>query len=92
MKFGCHAALISVLLILDSVSVGAARFLNVTTTAAEKGNSIVECWQFENPFTTSTQPGVQGTSTTSLGLLSNGTYSIVPAGTNGGAHNAPAPQ
>ena len=92
MNFGCHAAIISVLLILPSISVGAARFPNVTTTAAENGNSVVECWQFEDPFTTSTQPGVQGTSSTRLGNLLSGTYSIVPAGTNGGPHNAPAPQ
>lgn len=70
----------------------AATYLNLTTTAAVNQSSMIECWQLASPFTTSKENGTQGTLTTSLGNLANGTYSIVAAGTNGGAHVAPTVQ
>ena len=84
--------LIAFLILLQSVSVSATTHLNLTTTAAANGKSTLECWQLSNPFTTSGQPGTIGSMTTNLGSLANATYSIVPAGTDSGAHNAPTVQ
>ena len=70
----------------------AATYLNLSTTSAVNQSSTIECWQLASPFTTSKANGTQGTLTTSLGNLANGTYSIVAAGTNEGAHVAPAVQ
>ena len=82
---------VSCLLWLSKVAL-AATYLNLTTTAAVNQSSTIEYWQLASPFTTSQERGTQGTLTTSLGNLANGTYNIVAPGTNGGAHVAPAVQ
>ena len=82
---------VPVLLQLSS-GVSACRYLNLTTTAARNNQSTIECWRLANPFKVSTEKGTSGTQTVSLGGLANGSYSIVPAGTNDGAHVAPANQ
>ena len=71
---------------------GAVKHLNVTATAAKNDKSVIECWQLSAPITVSSQPGTQGSSASFLGDTSNITYNIIPANTNGGAHNAPSPQ
>lgn len=73
-------------------AVTADKYFNVTTTAAKNGKSIIQCWQLLDPITVSNQPGTQGSSAAFLGDTANLTYSVIPAGTNGGAHTAPAPQ
>ena len=75
---------------MDAAS--AAKHLNVTVTAAESGNSVIQCWQLSAPLITSTQSGTQGSMVAQLGNLSNATYSSIPGGTNGGLHVAPYPQ
>lgn len=83
---------IFILIPLSSVRVFATRYLNLTTTAAVNNKSTLQCWQLSTPFTTSTQPGTVGSMAIQLGGLANATYSIIPAGTNSGAHNTPAVQ
>lgn len=84
-------ASVSCLLWLPELAL-AATYLNLTTTAAANQSSTIECWQLASPFTISEQRGAQGSLTTPLGDLANGTYDIIPAGTNGGAHVPPAVQ
>lgn len=79
-------------LLLLTEAASAAKHLNITVTGAAFGNSVIQCWQLSAPLITSTQPGTQGSMVAQLGDLSNATYSIIPAGTNGGAHTAPYPQ
>ena len=68
------------------------KYFNVTTTAAKNNKSVIQCWQISAPITVSSQPGTQGSSVAFLGDTANITYSVIPANTNGGLHNAPAPQ
>ncbi|GAW19600.1 hypothetical protein ANO14919_090880 [Xylariales sp. No.14919] len=66
--------------------------LNVTAISARDGSSTLECWQMNEPFDTSTQPGISGTAQVSLGAASSLTYSIIPPNFDGGIHNAPENQ
>ncbi|KAL2014814.1 hypothetical protein VTN00DRAFT_2339 [Thermoascus crustaceus] len=66
--------------------------LNVTTVAARNNISTLECWALQPGFIRSTQPGTIGSAMTPMGLLGNGSYSILPPRFNGGRHNAPAKQ
>ena len=84
-------AVIALLLVLTEVT-SAVKYLNITATDGSFGHSVIQCWQLSAPFATSTQNGTQGSMVAQLGDLSNATYSIIPAGTNGGAHVAPYPQ
>ena len=77
-------------LLLSSATAMAAEHLNMSTTAAKNGVSVIQCWQLKAPFA-SVPLEANGASllTTSLGNLANGSYSILPAGTNLGKHVAP---
>ena len=83
----------SLLLSLLLVPFTAAQtYLNVTTASAANGNSTIECWQLSTPAKSSAQNGLAGVISLPLGDLGNATYSIIPAGFDGGLHNAPAVQ
>ncbi|KAI3335449.1 hypothetical protein F4824DRAFT_501077 [Ustulina deusta] len=66
--------------------------LNVTAISARDGSSTLECWQMDQPFDTSTEPGISGTTQVSLGTASSLAYSIIPPDFDGGVHNAPENQ
>ncbi|KAI0097212.1 hypothetical protein GGR51DRAFT_566758 [Nemania sp. FL0031] len=66
--------------------------LNVTAIGARDGSSTLECWQMDQPFNTSTQPGTSGSAMASLGNVSTISYSILPSQFDGGIHNAPQNQ
>lgn len=66
--------------------------LNVTALGAANGQSRFECWELDAPFVSSTQPGVVGSHTTSLGNVTNITYNVVPAGYDSEPHTAPSHQ
>ncbi|XXH00146.1 replication factor C subunit 4 [Hypoxylon texense] len=65
---------------------------NVTALSAQNGSSILQCWQMDKPFETSSQPGTTGTSLLMLSDVSNLTYGIIPPNFDGGVHNAPQVQ
>ncbi|KAI4860541.1 hypothetical protein F4820DRAFT_461604 [Hypoxylon rubiginosum] len=65
---------------------------NVTAVSAQNGSSILQCWQMDKPFETSSQPGTTGTSLLMLSDVSNLTYGIIPPNSDGGWHNAPKVQ
>ncbi|KAI1492635.1 hypothetical protein F5X96DRAFT_625449 [Biscogniauxia mediterranea] len=66
--------------------------LNVTAIGAHAGRSRFECWEVSVPFVSSSQSGISGTQTTSLGDVSNMTYNVIPAGYQSGFHTAPVKQ
>ncbi|EAW25063.1 uncharacterized protein NFIA_105510 [Aspergillus fischeri NRRL 181] len=67
--------------------------LNITVIGARNNQSILECWSLEPGFASSTQPGIAGSASLSLGPVGdNATYTIVPAQLDGGIHNAPVRQ
>ncbi|KAI3322019.1 hypothetical protein HD806DRAFT_536491 [Xylariaceae sp. AK1471] len=66
--------------------------LNVTAIGARGGSSTLECWQMDQPFNTSTQPGISGSADTTLGSVSSLSYTIIPSQFDGGLHNAPQNQ
>ncbi|GAQ08208.1 hypothetical protein ALT_5529 [Aspergillus lentulus] len=67
--------------------------LNITVIGARNNLSTLECWSLEPGFTSSTQPGIAGSASLSLGPVGdNATYTIVPARLDGGIHNAPVRQ
>jgi len=66
--------------------------LNITTLAAVDGSSTLECWQLNAPTIASTEPGTVGLMATALGTAGDVTYKVIPAGYDGGLHNAPAVQ
>ncbi|KAI1295734.1 hypothetical protein F5Y03DRAFT_371717 [Xylaria venustula] len=66
--------------------------LNITAVTASNGSSILECWQLDQPFTTSTEPGISGTALLSLGDVSSLSYTMLPPHFDGGVHNAPRNQ
>ena len=80
------------LLLVPSIAVSATTHINLTTTAAENGMSVLQCWQLDAPFVTSTEKGTAGSMVAQLGNLANASYSIIPAGSNHGNHVAPAVQ
>ncbi|KAK8102378.1 hypothetical protein PG984_015524 [Apiospora sp. TS-2023a] len=64
--------------------------LNITAvTTNGTGASIFECWSLRAPLKGSTQPGTVGAVSSFLGDVANMTYSVQPAGFNGGNHNTP---
>lgn len=79
------------LLLIPKIAVFATSHVNLTTTAAENGMSVLQCWQLDAPFTTSTEKGTAGAMVAQLGNLANASYSIIPAG-SGSVHVAPAVQ
>jgi hypothetical protein len=67
--------------------------LNITVIGARNNQSTLECWSLEPSFASSTQPGIAGSASLSLGPVGdNATYTIVPAQLDGGLHNAPVRQ
>ncbi|PKX92715.1 uncharacterized protein P174DRAFT_442584 [Aspergillus novofumigatus IBT 16806] len=67
--------------------------LNITVIGARNNQSTLECWSLEPGFASSTQPGIAGSASLTLGPVGdNATYTIVPAQLDGGIHNAPVRQ
>lgn len=63
--------------------------LNITVTGAANNASTIECWQMDTPFASSATPGVSGSATALIGKAANITFTVVPAGFDGGLHRAP---
>jgi len=66
--------------------------LNVTAIGASGGKSTLECWQLDAPFAVSDTPGTRGSAAAKLGNVSSLGLTVLPAGFDGGLHNAPANQ
>ena len=67
--------------------------LNVTVIGARHNRSTLECWALQPGFQNSDQPGQVGTATLDLGSTGgNASFTVLPAGFDGGRHNAPALQ
>ncbi|EKV04891.1 WD40 repeat-like protein [Penicillium digitatum] len=67
--------------------------LNVTVLGARHNRSTLECWALQPGFETSDQPGQVGTATLNLDAIGgNASFAVLPAGFDGGRHNAPALQ
>lgn len=79
--------LVSLLLMAASVATGLN--LNVTALGAANGASTLECWQTNASFSISTEAGTAGSASMSLGDVANLSYAVIPAGYDGGLHNAP---
>ena len=78
-------------LLLSLMHLVTAEYLNVSVTATVDNVSVIQCWQMSTPLKAISE-GAASISTYSLGNLSNGSYSILPSGTNFGQHVAPYPQ
>ena len=81
----------TLVLFLAEMASGTKSF-NIAATGGVLNHSILQCWQLSAPLIASTQLGTQGPMVAQLGDLSHATYSILPAGTNGGAGVAPYSQ
>jgi hypothetical protein len=67
--------------------------LNVTVLGARHNRSTLECWALNSGFETSDQAGTAGSSILNLGGVGgNASFTALPAGFDGGRHNAPALQ
>ncbi|KAM7201343.1 hypothetical protein V8F33_003443 [Rhypophila sp. PSN 637] len=66
--------------------------LNVTAISAKHGASVLECWQMNTPFVVSTDAGIAGSASAVLGNVTGLTYTVLPAGFDGGLHVAPKNQ
>ena len=86
----------SILAVVAFAGAAVAQFpftaLNVTALVGKNNASAFECWSLIPGFLISNQTGTAGAIKLELGNLSNGSYSILPPGFNGGLHNAPANQ
>ncbi|KAM7199784.1 hypothetical protein V8F20_005654 [Naviculisporaceae sp. PSN 640] len=83
-------ALVTLLMIVETC---AALKFNVTALSANKHRvSTIECWQMDTPFTVSTDAGIAGSASISLGNVTNLVYTVLPAGFDGGVHVAPKNQ
>lgn len=76
----------------QGASAAEAPKLNVTAIGASGGKSTLECWQLDAPFAVSDTPGTRGSAAATLGNVSNLGMTVLPAGFDGGLHNAPANQ
>lgn len=63
--------------------------LNVTALGAANGASTLACWQMDTPFSVATAAGIAGSATLRLGSVADLVYTVIPAGFDGGLHNAP---
>lgn len=63
--------------------------LNITANGAANNASTIECWQMDTRFESSATPGVSGSATALIGNAANVTFTVVPAGFDGGLHRAP---
>ena len=67
--------------------------LNVTVLGARHNRSTLECWALKPGFETSSEAGTSGSSVLDLGSVTgNATFTTLPAGFDGGRHNAPTLQ
>ncbi|OQE43512.1 hypothetical protein PENCOP_c003G04369 [Penicillium coprophilum] len=67
--------------------------LNITVLGARHNRSTLECWALQSGFETSVQPGQAGSAALDLGTIGgNASFTVLPAGFDGGRHNAPALQ
>ncbi|KAK5991881.1 hypothetical protein PT974_05268 [Cladobotryum mycophilum] len=76
--------------VLDSAPTTLA--LNITAINGRNGESVLECWQLKQKFTSSATPGTAGALSLTVGDASKVTYTIIPGQFDGGLHNAPAAQ
>lgn len=84
---------LTLLPLLLSSNLALGNTLNVTVLGAQNNISILECWALTSGFETSSEAGTAGSKSLDLGDLGgDSTYTILPAGFNGGRHNAPALQ
>lgn len=82
-----------ILSLLLSSTLALGNTLNVTVLGAQHNHSTLECWALDSGFKTSSEAGTVGTKSLDLGDLGGDSqYTILPAGFNGGRHNAPALQ
>lgn len=66
--------------------------LNVTAITGVNDVSVLQCWQMNTPFESAGSPGTVGGATAVIGETANMTYTVLPAGLDGGLHNAPVNQ
>ncbi|KXG50934.1 uncharacterized protein PGRI_065060 [Penicillium griseofulvum] len=67
--------------------------LNITVLGARHNRSTLECWALHSGFETSLTPGQTGSAALDLGNIGgNASFTVLPAGFDGGRHNAPALQ
>lgn len=66
--------------------------LNITAITGSNDASVFECWEIDTPFSIATTPGIAGSAQLVLGSVTNLTYVVIPAGLDGGLHNAPLNQ
>lgn len=71
------------------VKASSAPRLNVTALGARDGSSTLECWQVEQPWILSSQPGTAGNALLLLGNVSNIIYTLIPPNYDGDVHHAP---
>lgn len=84
---------LKILSLLLSSTLALGNTLNVTVLGAQHNHSTLECWALDSGFKTSSEAGTAGTKSLDLGDLGGDSqYTILPAGFNGGRHNAPALQ
>jgi len=76
-------------LLFCSVHAWATEYLNMTTTAAVGGTSVIQCWRLNSPFVQTSGTGTGTFLSAQLGNLANASYSIFTAGTDYGVHVAP---
>ncbi|KAG8163183.1 hypothetical protein KVR01_007661 [Diaporthe batatas] len=66
--------------------------LNITAIGTYKNASRFECWELDQPFTSSNQSGLVNSRTKFLGDVSKLSMNVVPSGFDGGFHPAPTNQ
>lgn len=76
-------------LALAAASLATGLNLNITALSASNAASTLECWQMDTPFSVSSTAGTSGSASLTLGDVANLSYSVIPAGYDGGVHNAP---
>lgn len=82
-------------MILFILQIFASAFaFNITAiTTCPRGKSVLECWQLRVPPDYSQDAGTKGTVKQKLGVVgAQASYLILPAGFDGGIHNAPTTQ
>jgi hypothetical protein len=66
--------------------------LNITAIGTCNNASRFECWELDQPFISTNQPGLVNTRATILGDVTNISYSVLPSGFNSPLHPAPSNQ
>ncbi|KAK5121602.1 hypothetical protein LTR85_004774 [Meristemomyces frigidus] len=68
-------------------------YLQATALVTNAQNhSALQCWQFTDPATVSSEAGTSGSATFAFANTTETIYTVIPARFNGGTHNAPVPQ